>query len=475
MNKYKYLLKNVGLLTISEFGSKLLSFILIPLYTSILTTSEYGIYDICSTTLSLITPLLTLDIASAVLRFSLDKNADKGNVFTIGLKNIGKAILIFTIFNCFNKIFDTIPTFSNYALYLEIMYISQLTYSLLTQFARGLEAIKDISIAGIINSITLLSLNILFLVNIKLGLDGYFLANCLAYVVPTIYLAIRLNIKKYVVKVDNELFLKQQMLGYSKPLIFKDMSWWVINASDRYVVTWLCGSAANGIYSVSYKIPSVLNVVQSIFNQAWTISSIKEFENNNSKFYSNIYEIYNCGIVLICSILITADKVIAKILFAESFYSAWEYAPFLMISVVFGSMSGILSGILSAAKESSVMAKSVLIGAITNVVLNILFVLKLGPIGAAIATLICYVIVWCMNLCATKNIVKLSINLKKDLLAYLILIMQAITLVTVNQNIIIYFAEIVMLIILMFLYQKTIWQIINKFKEKIGIKNERIK
>lgn len=77
MNKYKYLIKNMGLLTISNFGSKILSFILIPIYTNYLTTVKYGTFDLFNTTISLLMPILTINIMSAVLRFSLDENSNK--------------------------------------------------------------------------------------------------------------------------------------------------------------------------------------------------------------------------------------------------------------------------------------------------------------------------------------------------------------------------------------------------------------
>lgn len=71
MKKYIYLIKNMGLLTISSFGSKLLSFFLVPLYTSILTTKDYGIYDVFNTTIMLLIPILTSGMLEAVLRFPL--------------------------------------------------------------------------------------------------------------------------------------------------------------------------------------------------------------------------------------------------------------------------------------------------------------------------------------------------------------------------------------------------------------------
>ena len=85
MSRTSYLAKNIGLLTISQFGTKLLSFFLLPLYTSILTTADYGTFDLFSTTVLLLIPVLTLGISSGVLRYAMEKECDKAEVFSYGL------------------------------------------------------------------------------------------------------------------------------------------------------------------------------------------------------------------------------------------------------------------------------------------------------------------------------------------------------------------------------------------------------
>ena len=82
-NQYKYLMKNTGILTLSNFSSKILVFLLVPLYTSTLATSEYGIYDLVLSTIQLLFPLLTLNIADGVMRFSMEKSHEKNEIISI--------------------------------------------------------------------------------------------------------------------------------------------------------------------------------------------------------------------------------------------------------------------------------------------------------------------------------------------------------------------------------------------------------
>lgn len=475
MHKYKYLLKNIGLLTISNFGTKILSFVLIPLYTSILSTAEFGTYDVYSTTVSLLVPVLTLNIIEGVMRFTLDKTKDNTEIFTLGIKRIIVAILIFVVLDGVNAAFNLIPVFAQYWYYLLLLYLTYMFYTLLTQFARGVERVADVAAAGALNSVVMLGLNILFLVVFRMGLSGYFLANCLAYFVPITYLTIRLRAWKYIKFKRKNDKLKKEILEYSRPLVFNNIAWWINNVSDRYIVTWLCGLGANGIYSVAYKIPSVLNIFQTIFNQAWTLSAVKEFDKNSGAFYSRIYRIYNCGMVTICSFLVFLDRVIAHVLFKQEFFAAWQFAPFLMISVVYGSLSGMLGGIFSAAKKSKIFARTTLLGAAVNTALNIALVYFMGPLGAAIATLVSYIIVWAARLISANKIVPLDINLTRDIISYVLLIGQSVFWFLPLSTPLIYAGEGVFVLLILALYIRDeismFKELKDKFSKKKGKKN----
>lgn len=441
MNKYRYLLKNMGLMTISNFASKILSFLLVPLYTSTLTTSEYGIYDFYVTSILLLTPLLSSNILDAVIRFSLDNDSDPRNVFSIGLKYCVAADFICLLLILLNLRFNIVATLTACPTYFMLYFTFSLLQDLMSQFARGLEKMSDVAVGGIINSVVVVSLNIYFLIYLKLGIDGYFLSYIIAFFLTSIYLMVRLKVWNYIVLRKNNNQLKKEMVLYSRPLILQNIGSWINNLSDRYIVTWLCGIAANGIYSISYKIPSMITVFQTIFNQAWTISAVRSYNEDRDSFYTKIYRAYNLGMVLLCSMLIILDKFVAKILFAKEFYEAWKYAPFLIISVVFSSMASLLGGVLVAAKKSNEIALTTAVGAAVNTVLNIALVMLWGPVGAAIATMFSYILVWIARVITVRKLIKIRINIKRDALSYIILILQAIMLLRLPSGIVLYLGQ----------------------------------
>lgn len=469
MGNYKYLAKNIGVLAISNFATKLLSFFLVPLYTSILTTSEYGTYDLFSTTVYLLVPILTLNIQDATIRFSLDENYDKKNIISVSLNIFIKGLVILLVFSALNYITNILPIFNDYIIVFIFMYIFQALVGIMTSFARGCEKITEISIASVLGSVIFIGLNIAFLVVFKWGLMGYFLSSILGNLSQVIYLIYVTKLCKYIGKQKDDKATRTEMLNYSCPLIANTVAWWVTNASDRYIVIWLCGTTANGIYSVAYKIPSVLNILQSIFTDAWTLSAVKAFDSEDKDgFFSNMYNGYNCLMVLACSFLIFSDKFFAKILYANDFYKAWEYVPFLLISIVFGATSGYIGGIFSALKKAKILAQSTTVGAVANIILNVILVYIIGTIGAAISTAISYIIVWGIRLYYMNKYLHTELNLKRDIISYVILFFQAIAIILIPTGLIMYSIEGIMFIVLILLYHKEIAMPIAILKKKLG-------
>lgn len=469
MKKYAYLLKNIGLLTLSNFATKLLSFFLVPLYTSVLSTDEYGTYDLFYTTSYLLIPILSINLVESVIRFCLDKSKDTKEVVSISLKMILIGLIPFSVLIIINSIFNIFEVFNTYLVFFIFMYLSIGINQFMFNIARGIDKVKSVSIAGVLNTIVMLSLNLLLLLKFKLGLEGYFIAYISGLSVSSLFLIIDTKIWKYISFKSKNILLKKEMVAYSAPLMINSISWWINNSSDRYIVIALCGMAENGIYSVGYKIPSILNILQSIFNQAWILSSVKEFDpEDKDGFFAKTYKAYNCLLVVVCSLIIIFTKVLAKFLYANDFYEAWKYVPFLTISIIFGAVSGHLGGIFSAVKDSKSFSRTTIVGAAANIILNLIFIHFLGTIGAAIATMVSYIIVWAMRIIYAKKYIKLRLNLKKDIFNYILLIVQSALLFIISNNIVLYICEFALLFIIAATYNYEIKLIVQKIFNRTG-------
>jgi len=392
--KYKYLIKNTGILTISNFASKILVFFLVPFYTSILTTSEYGTFDFIVSVAQLLTPLFTLNISAAIMRFLFDKETNKKEILSIGIKFFTIGLLFTSIFVIGTRLTGISIIISDYSFFVILYYLSYSLNEVLSNYCKGIERIKDLAIAGFLGTLSLVGFNIVFLLVIKIGLIGFFIANSLALLVPDLYYIVRLRIfGSLSLKYDNS--LSKEMLSYSVPLIFTTIGWILNNTIDKYAVIFILGLSANGLISVAYKIPAIINALQGIFTSAWQISAVKEYESKDIKdFYSNTLIYVNSVMCIMCSILIISCDLIGKVLFAKEFFVAWQYVPFLLISSVVNTSSGVVGPILSAQKDSKTMAKSGIIGSLANLLLNIVLIYIIGIQGATIATAISSYIIY---------------------------------------------------------------------------------
>ena len=164
--------------------------------------------------------------------------------------------------------------------------------------------------------------------------------------------------------------------------------------------------------------------------------------------------------VILCSFIIMFDKILAKCLYANDFYIAWKYVPWLTIAGVFGAMSGYIGGFFSAVKDSRIFASSSIVGAISNIILNLILTPYIGALGAAIATAVCYVEVWIFRYIQSKKYIKLR--------TYVLICIQA-TIIYVKSNYI-YLLQCVLFVVIIILYADDIKKIINKCTSKIRCK-----
>ena len=460
--KYIFFIKNMSILTISNFVSKILVFLMLPLYTNVLTTQEYGTIDIISTTINLSIPIFTLSISEAILRYTMEKNVKKEEVLKESFKVIVKGFLILLVFSPIT-IFFKLPLI--YVVIFLIYYLTTAIANALSYYTKGTNNLKLLGISNIIRALLLVSLNCLMLLVLKLNIIGYYISLIVSDIIFILILLIPvLKNKQKRIKQNNQ--LAKEMKSYSKPFIINSISWWINNASDKYLVLFFCGINLTGIYSIAYKIPSMLEVVQNIFSQAWQISAIKEYKSKEAEaFFSTMYKYYNFILIMTVLIILLFLKSISKILFAKEFYVAWKFVPFLLLAILFGALSGFLGSLYSANKDSKMYAKSTLIGAISNIILNLILIPIFNAYGAAIATFISYLVVWIIRVKNVKKYLELKIEHKKNTIIYLLLIIMCFATQLISSNII-YLFDTIIIIITIFTYKDVIQNFINKLRSK---------
>ena len=455
-NKYKNLIKDTLIYAVGGIGSKLILFMLVPLYTNFLSTEEYGIADLFFTVSQLIVPILGVVIWDAVVRFALSKAEKKENVLLCSIivwavSSIA-TIVITPLFGLYRPIAD-------WKWYLSIYIIINILNGIEFNYIKAKEQNKLYSIMSIVQTLLMALANILFIVVIPMGVEGYIIANILGTLVSTlgifIFGKIPRDIKNAIFSAD----LMKRMLAFSVPLILNNLSWWVIHSANKVIIEFAMGASILGIYTVATKIPSLINVLISIFQQSWTISSVKEVEgSNDSDFYSGVFNAV-CLVAFGMSFgIIVVIKPFMSIYVGSEFVEAWKYIPLLLVGTTFSAISSYFVTLYAALKKSLNNMISTLIPAIINIIVCIVLVNLLGLWAAIIGTCVSYFIMSLARMVDVTRFIKIKIDYIRLIMNSLVLIINA---VLVSLEIHIYLVSAVALLLFILINIKYIKSILT--------------
>ncbi len=424
MDKYKKLFSNTIIFGIGTFGSKALVFLLMPLYTRVLTNEDYGIVDLIVQSSNLLLPLVSVGIFGAIIRFGLDKAYDKTEVFSSGLLVILSGFCAFLLFV---PLIWQIELISGYTLLIVLYVFTGCLKALCANFVRAKQYVRLYAFEGILGTVMVIVFNILFLLVFKLGVVGYVLSIILADFFSIIFLTLTARLTSYV----NLFIIKKstlfEMLKYSIPLIPNTVFWWVTNVSDRFIVTAMLGEAANGLYAVSYKVPTLISLVSGIFMEAWQMSAITDRSDPKlGAFFSKVFKSYQGIVFAAASFLILCSKLITKVLVSDAFYASWRFIPLLVMATTFSCFVTFMGSVYMVEKKSVTTLTTTALGAIVNISLNFALIPVMGVTGAAFATFISFFVVYTVRLFNTKKYIK--INWHTPLVIFNLIILSAQTL-----------------------------------------------
>ncbi len=419
-NAYSTLFSNTVIFAIGSFSSKLLVFLLLPLYTRTLSTKEYGDIDLVIQMANLLLPLATLSIAEAIIRFGLDKKIDNKKVISTSAFITIFGIGVLTLF--MPLIFKL-----DYVKEVRILfYIYMITAAFKLVFLESVRAsgnVKLYAFNGILSTVTMISFNLVFLLIFKLGVTGYILAIVLSDFVCAVFLFFKAKLYKSLsVRFYNKKLAKA-MLKFSFPLIPTAIMWWITNVSDRFLVEHFLGAEENGLYTVAYKLPTIVTVVYAMFSKAWNMSAITQYDNKNkSRFYKNVFDINSSMLYVLAGGLLLFIIPLTHILVSENFVEAYLYSPILIVSTVFASFCSFLGGIYVASKKTVNSFVTSLLGAGLNIILNIILIPIIGINGASLATLLSYFLVFVIRIIDVQRFSKFKILPGKIILNVLLLV-----------------------------------------------------
>lgn len=470
MNKSSKLISNTLILSLGTVGSKMIQYFLLPYYTNVLSTAEYGIVDNLQNISSLLIPIISMTISEAIFRYSMDKHYDPRAIFSNGN--------IITLIGCIASLIISlfITPFLQSATMVQYMY-TVIVYVCVNMFRTNcslyVKAINKTTLFTIDNMLltaaTIVS-NIIFLSVFDMGIVGYMLGYIVGNAISAVFLifAARLNrsfsFHFFAKDICKTLFI------FSVPLIPNTVCWWISNSSNRFMISYFIDVSENGVFAIAYKIPTIITIIVGVLMQAWQISANEAAEDKHlQNYYSQMYEIIDSMVVILSGGAILASKIAVDLMATEAYSYAWQFVPMLALSVYYYSKAQLLGTIYTTFKKTFMAFVTNFIAAAVNILLNFFLIQATGSaLGAAISTCISYCVLCYVRKKDTRRMIKLKTSISKETITGLLLLAEAVVFTWFNN---LYYISIGCFAVLILLHFKTLWRI---FKKCLSIVRKRI-
>lgn len=427
MSKGKDLAKNTAIVSIGKICTQLITFFLLPVYTAVLSNEEYGVVDLLNTLTSLLLPIVTLQIEQGIFRYLIDcrENNEKQIklITTIIRFMIIQSIACIVIFLCVSPFIH-----NEYKYFLIANLLMGIFSSLLLQICRGLGDNATYAIGSFITGAFTVVLNVIFIVAFRWGAYGMLGATAISNFICAVYIFLKRKIYKYIKPKQFDKKILKEIIKYSVPLIPNMISWWIVSASDRTIISAVIGIAQNGIYSAANKFSGVFTTLYSVFNLTWTESaSININSEDRDEFFSKILDFVIRFFGCLCLGTIAVMPFAFNILINEKFAEAYYQIPILILGSVFNILVSFVGSIYVAKKLTKEIAKTSIISAVINIFVNIVLIKSIGLYAASISTVIAYALMFIYRWIDVKKYVKFNVN---KILMFALTIMYGITIFT---------------------------------------------
>lgn len=421
MNKEKQLIKNTAIVSIGKICTQLITFFLLPLYTALLSTEQYGVVDLMNTLVSLFLPIVTLQIEQGIFRYLIDCREDeegKRKIITTSMLFITIQSILYLV------IFFIASSFINneYKYFLATNLIAGMFSTILLQISRGLGDNFKYAVGSFISGVVIVILNVIFIAGFKWGAYGMLAATLIGNVSCALYIFLSKKIYTYIKIKNFEKSTLKEMLKYSIPLVPNMISWWVVDASNRTIVSYVLGVGMNGILSAATKFSNVISTLYSVFNLTWTESAAINIDSEDrDEFFSKILDFIIRFFGALILGIIAFMPFVFSIMINDNFGNAYYQIPILMLGSIFNIGTSFLGSIYVAKKITKEIAKTSILAAIINLVLCLSLVNFIGLYAASIATAISYFAMTAYRAIDSRKYVKLKVN-KNVVISYIIIL-----------------------------------------------------
>ena len=434
---YKKLCSDTFILALGTFGSKLLVFLLMPLYTAWLSPTEYSAAELITGTANLIMPFVCMGLTTGIFRFAAERGSDQREVFSSGLTllggGLGALLLIGLPFCFFGSLRMETALILAYVLFADVQAVC-------AQYVRAIDRTRLFAVQGILNTVLTVLFNVIFLVVFDMGVTGYVLSVVVGNLLTTVFLICTAKLWQVYRFSAVRRETVSELIRFSLPMVPATVCWLITDLSDRYFVSAICGAELNGLYSAAYKIPTVVNLISSIFMQAWQFSAVAQSVNREecSRFYSTVFRGFLSLIFIGTAGLILCASFLSSLLLDDAYFEAWRYMPTLLCAAAVESVVAFLATVYLVRKKSSHSFLTAIVGTLVNLLMNAILIPRSGwcggPYGAALATLMGYCAVYVLRTLDAPKLLKFRLYLPRQMVSFSLLFAMAAVMTFAGQG-----------------------------------------
>lgn len=408
-NRDKQLIKNTLVLGIGQLVPKFIAIITLPILTKYLSTEQYGVYDLVLSMASLALPVLTLLVQQAAFRYLISEPGKQKEIISSTM------LVVISIMCIIAAIVFPISLIAGYDILLvaEIyaLYAIEALFDVIGQIVRGKGQNQRYALGiALYSSINMLLLFVLLGIQ---AIDVYSVLFILiiGYFLATSYLFVKCDIEN---DISTSCVSRQRiksLLQYSIPIIPSAVSLWIVNLSNRLIITGMLGAAMNGIFAAANKIPSLLAIAYSVFNLAWTETAVRSFEDNDrDDYYNNMFNTLVSLLIGACLLMVVISPIMFEILIDAKFAEAMYQMPILFLATALNSVVSFLGSIYIAMQKTKQVGISSAVGAVLNLLICTIAIKHIGLFAASIGAAASYAIISVYRVWDLKKYIGFSLN-----------------------------------------------------------------
>ena len=404
------MLRNLGIYAVGSIGSRLMTFLLVPIYSFFISPSEFGYYDICFAAILLMTPIISFQLREGAFRFLLDTKNDDERAQIVSfailtmLRNviafISIGIVVYFVFNI------------RYLWYTLLFAIVFTLFELVQQLLRGLGHNKLFAGCGILSSFLIFAVSVPLVVWTDMGIEGVFVGNIAARIIAMLFAEWRVGVfSKFMRRNVGYKAVGREIMRFSIPMLFVNLIVLFIASGNRFFIEHFLGLHDNGLYAVAVKFSAILDALVLIFNQTWQETAIRQYgDADRDSFYSRIFNAFLWVlVVLVVGISYVVRLCYGYIVGAEYQESVWLVYP-LVLSSMFLALLVFYDMGYQCSKNTSRQLPCLVIALIISLITNYFFVVWWGLYGILASINVTYLFMLVYKMIDTRRYMILRID-----------------------------------------------------------------